>query len=68
MLCYRSDCAAFRPCHEADMMFSRMLYRAQQQGVLVMAHDVHWEAGKAFWGKQLPVVYADGELPLVRDC
>ncbi|KAF6261218.1 hypothetical protein COO60DRAFT_802466 [Scenedesmus sp. NREL 46B-D3] len=54
----RSDCGAFRPCHEADMMFARMLLRAQQQGVLVMAHDVHWQGGRALWGKALPVVYA----------
>jgi hypothetical protein len=38
-------------------MFARMLLRAQQHGVLVMAHDVAWQGGKALWGKQLPVVY-----------
>ncbi|WIA33419.1 hypothetical protein OEZ86_006553 [Tetradesmus obliquus] len=53
----RSDCASFRPCHEADMMFARMLLRAQQQGVLIMAHDVHWQGSCALWGKPLPVVY-----------
>jgi hypothetical protein len=34
-----------------------MLLRAQQRGVLVMAHDVCWQGGKALWGKPLPVVY-----------
>lgn len=58
----RGDCAAFRPCHEADMMFARMLQRAQESGVLVMAHDVCWQGSKAVWGKQLPVVYIAGRL------
>lgn len=39
------------------MMFARMLLRAQQQSVLIMAHDVHWQGGCALWGKPLPVVY-----------
>jgi hypothetical protein len=39
------------------MMFARMLLRAQQQGVLVLAHDVHWQGRKALWGKPLPVEF-----------
>jgi hypothetical protein len=39
------------------MMFARMLLHAQQQGVLVMAHDVEWQGGRALWGKPLPVVF-----------
>eukprot|EP00879_Flechtneria_rotunda_P019118 GHRR01020073.1.p1 GENE.GHRR01020073.1~~GHRR01020073.1.p1 ORF type:complete len:272 (+),score=98.11 GHRR01020073.1:780-1595(+) len=53
----RSDCAAFRPCEEADMVFARMVLRAQQAGVLVLAHDIVWQDGKAYWGRSLPVVY-----------
>lgn len=38
-------------------MFARMLKRAQQCGVLVVAHDICWRGGRAVWGKPLPVVY-----------
>lgn len=44
-------------------MFARMLHRAQQCGVLVMAHDVCWQGGQATWGRQLPVVYDPSKEP-----
>lgn len=28
----RSDCKAFRPCHEADMLFADVVKRAEMQG------------------------------------
>jgi Sugar fermentation stimulation protein RE domain len=57
----RGDCAAMRPCHEADPLFARVVARAEDAGVAVLAHDVVWdEQGGAHWGKALPVVYGEG--------
>lgn len=36
----RADCARFRPCHEADALFARVLLRAHQRGVRVLAVSV----------------------------
>jgi DNA-binding sugar fermentation-stimulating protein len=41
----RSDCAAFRPCHEACPVFARVLRRAQRRGVQVLAYDVEFALG-----------------------
>lgn len=55
----RSDCEAFRPCHEADMVFAQCLQRAQKSGVLVLAKELKWnvEGGHCTAGKSLPVVF-----------
>ncbi|KIY93885.1 hypothetical protein MNEG_14078 [Monoraphidium neglectum] len=53
----RPDCEAFRPCHEACPMLARVLRRAEDAGVAVLAYSIDWEGGKAFWGRRLPVVY-----------
>jgi hypothetical protein len=36
----RADCARFRPCHEADALFARVLLRAHRRGVRVLAVSV----------------------------
>lgn len=38
----RSDCSAFRPCQEADMMFAQCLQRAVHAGVKVVAQRIGW--------------------------
>ncbi|RYH16317.1 hypothetical protein EON65_30310 [archaeon] len=39
----RSDCDAFRPCHEACMLFSQMLYRASLcENIDIMAVEVEY--------------------------
>lgn len=43
----RSDCAAFRPCHEACPVFARVLGRAARRGVQVLAYDVELGSGGA---------------------
>jgi len=53
----RSDCERFRPCHESDPLFSKVLQEAHEAGVLLLAHDVQWQAGKAFLGKSLPIEF-----------
>ncbi|KAI9008678.1 hypothetical protein DFJ74DRAFT_688259 [Hyaloraphidium curvatum] len=53
----RSDCEAFRPCHEADMLFAQCLLRAKNKGVTLIAVAVRWEGGKAFMDKVLPVEF-----------
>eukprot|EP01026_Neomeris_dumetosa_P059857 TRINITY_DN56091_c0_g2_i1.p1 TRINITY_DN56091_c0_g2~~TRINITY_DN56091_c0_g2_i1.p1 ORF type:complete len:353 (+),score=29.80 TRINITY_DN56091_c0_g2_i1:1-1059(+) len=54
----RDDCEAFRPCHEADMLFAQMLLRASEQGIIVLAHSVAWSLdGVGRWAKPLPVVF-----------
>ena len=53
----RSDCEAFRPCHEADMLFAQMLLRAQERGVLIIAKEVIWTLGTAVSGRSLPVAF-----------
>ena len=53
----RSDCEAFRPCHEADMLFAQMLLRAQERGVLIIAKEVIWSLGTAVSGRSLPVAF-----------
>lgn len=51
----RSDCEAFRPCHEACMMFSQMLLKAHNTGVLLIAKEIIWSGGKAYSGRNLPI-------------
>ena len=53
----RSDCEAFRPCHEADMLFAQMLLRAQEKGVLIIAKEVIWTSGTAISGRSLPIAF-----------
>ena len=63
----RSDCSAFRPAHEACMMFSRCLMRSQKQGTIVLAQELVWELGEvqpnggqtadANAGELLPVLF-----------
>ena len=53
----RSDCEAFRPCHEADMLFAQMLLRAQERGVLIIAKEVIWTLGTAVSGRSLPIAF-----------
>jgi DNA-binding sugar fermentation-stimulating protein len=59
----RSDCAAFRPCHEACPVFARVLRRAASRGVQVLAYDVSLDLGGGNGGeatmalrRRLPVV------------
>ncbi|KAG2435933.1 hypothetical protein HXX76_007128 [Chlamydomonas incerta] len=56
----RSDCAAFRPCHEADPLFAQVLKAAEEAGVKLVAYDVVWRGGAAFAGRHLPVVFGPG--------
>lgn len=59
----RSDCDAFRPCHEADMLFAQMLYRASLVGVRLIAQEVIWKQNTdtnsyyALLGRILPVTF-----------
>jgi DNA-binding sugar fermentation-stimulating protein len=53
----RSDCEAFRPCHEADMVFAQMLLRASEKGVLLIAKEVIWSKGVGRAGRTLPVTF-----------
>eukprot|EP00198_Chlamydomonas_reinhardtii_P009866 XP_001699203.1 hypothetical protein CHLREDRAFT_206136 [Chlamydomonas reinhardtii] len=56
----RSDCAAFRPCHEADPLFAQVLKAAEEAGVKLVAYDVVWRGGAAYAGRHLPVVFGPG--------
>ena len=38
----RNDCVAFRPCHEADLLFAQLLQRAYRNGVCLVAFQVNW--------------------------
>lgn len=38
----RGDCDAFRPCHEADLLFAQCLLRAKEAGVALVAQEVVW--------------------------
>ena len=62
----RSDCEAFRPCHEADMLFAQMLLRAQERGVLIIAKEVIWTLGTAVSGRSLPIAF-DSSVTSVID-
>jgi DNA-binding sugar fermentation-stimulating protein len=59
----RSDCDVFRPCHEADILFSQVLYRAYTNGVSVIVQEIIWtkQAGTthniATLGKRLPIFF-----------
>jgi DNA-binding sugar fermentation-stimulating protein len=53
----RSDCEAFRPCHEADMLFAQMLLRASEKGVTLIAKEVIWSKGVGRAGRTLPVTF-----------
>lgn len=53
----RSDCEAFRPCHEADMVFAQMLLRARESGVQLIAKEVVWNKGTGCAGRSLPVAF-----------
>jgi hypothetical protein len=37
------------------MVLARMVQHAQQAGVTVLAYDIVWRDGTAYWGRQLPV-------------
>lgn len=65
----RSDCDAFRPCHEADLLFAQSLRHAVDCGVDVVAQEVVWqreptsehadshsERWRAVLGRRLPVL------------
>ena len=51
----RSDCEAFRPCHEADMVFAQMLLKAREKGVNLIAKEVIWINGIGKAGRSIPV-------------
>jgi DNA-binding sugar fermentation-stimulating protein len=53
----RSDCVAFRPCHEACLLFAQVLHRAQLKGVRLIAKELVWREGKCYAGRSLPVVF-----------
>lgn len=53
----RSDCNAFRPCHESDLLFTQMVRKAINHGVHVIAQQIIWTIeGVAYLGPQLPVI------------
>ena len=53
----RSDCNAFRPCHESDLLFTQMVRKAINHGVYVIAQQIIWTIeGVAYLGPQLPVI------------
>lgn len=61
----RSDCVAFRPCHEADLLFAQVLKRAMAAGVTLIAKEIVWkpdsessDSWAAYAGRTLPVVFA----------
>jgi DNA-binding sugar fermentation-stimulating protein len=53
----RSDCVAFRPCHEACLLFAQVLQKAQLKGVRLVAKELVWREGKCYAGRSLPVVF-----------
>ncbi|MEW5313939.1 MAG: hypothetical protein WDW38_005469 [Sanguina aurantia] len=53
----RADCGAMRPCDQADRLFAQVVKRAEEAGVLLLAYDIVWDGGKAYVGKQLPVIH-----------
>lgn len=53
----RGDCLAFRPCHEADMLFAQVLLRAKNRGVTILAASVAWDEGTGRMGAMLPVEF-----------
>jgi DNA-binding sugar fermentation-stimulating protein len=53
----RSDCAAFRPCHEACLLFAQVLLRAHLRGLTLIAKELVWCDGKCHAGRTLPVVF-----------
>jgi len=55
----RSDCDVFRPCHEADILFSQVLYRAYTSGVSVIVQEIIWNQSIATLGKRLPIFFDD---------
>ena len=52
-----SDCDVFRPCHEADILFSQVLYRAYTNGVSVIVQEIIWNQSIATLGKRLPIFF-----------
>ena len=54
----RNDCVAFRPCHEACMLFAQMLHRAYLKGVKLVAKALVWNGGLCSAGPTLPVVFS----------
>ena len=55
----RSDCEAFRPCHEADLLFAQVLYRAASRGVVVAAQEISIDSstGDVSMSRELPVIF-----------
>ena len=57
----RSDCVAFRPCHEADMLFAQVLHQAYRKGVTLLAYQVNWSLVNneytATTGSLLPITF-----------
>jgi DNA-binding sugar fermentation-stimulating protein len=63
----RSDCEAFRPCHEADMVFAQMLLRAREKGVNLIAKEVIWINGIGRAGRSIPVNFHTSVLSEALD-
>jgi DNA-binding sugar fermentation-stimulating protein len=61
----RNDCDQFRPCHEADMLFSQVLYKAFKSGVLLIVQEIIWENSIAKLGRRLPIHF--NEEIIVKD-
>lgn len=53
----RSDCTAFRPCHEACLLFAQVLLRAHRSGLTLIAKELVWCDGKCHAGRTLPIVF-----------
>lgn len=55
----RSDCAQFRPCHEADMLFAQVLKRAAESGVKLICKSLVWslDDSSCYLHETLPVVF-----------
>ena len=57
----RNDCVAFRPCHEADLLFAQLLQRAHRNGVCLVASQANWSIVNdeyiASTGPSLPIAF-----------
>jgi DNA-binding sugar fermentation-stimulating protein len=68
----RDDCLKFRPCHEADPLFARVLYNAKHSyGVEVKAIKLFWcaNSGRAWLSKdQIEIIWNESvQIPLENE-
>merc|ERR1711916_124462 len=65
----RDDCHSFRPGEECDVLFARVLRRAFEAGVQIIAVDWDWrEDVQEIWiGKTLPIIWGPESLKEVDE-